>query len=86
MQGHDYLFGGKGKDTLWGGAGKDRLFGNMGKDTLMGGIKKDRLFGGFGKDGVSRCMDVLVVDGCSTKAALICSQMQFWWQAKDVIG
>ena len=46
----DFIFGGRGRDTLSGEAGDDELFGDRGKDVLIGGQGSDILSGGFGQD------------------------------------
>ena len=48
--GNDYLYGGKGQDTLNGNAGDDYLYGGIGNDKLFGGTGRDYLFGQEGDD------------------------------------
>lgn len=48
--GDDFLYGGRGNDTLLGEDGHDYLFGLLGNDTLNGGNGNDWLFGGPGLD------------------------------------
>lgn len=55
----NFLFGGKGNDTLKGNEGEDYLEGNEGNDTLDGGEGNDTLVGGEG-------YDTYIVEGMDT--------------------
>ncbi|MBW8725879.1 MAG: calcium-binding protein [Inquilinus limosus] len=46
----DFLFGGKGNDTISGFSGEDTLVGGVGNDTLIGGADDDSLWGRTGND------------------------------------
>ena len=48
--GHDYLSGGSGNDTIRGLGGYDTLNGNGGNDTIEGGNGFDYVYGGDGND------------------------------------
>lgn len=47
--GNDWLYGGKGADTMHGDAGNDVIFGESGKDKLYGDGDNDIIFGDFGR-------------------------------------
>ncbi|NES00293.1 MAG: hypothetical protein F6J86_42005, partial [Symploca sp. SIO1B1] len=49
-EGHDFLFGDAGNDTLYGGEGDDFLLGGIGEDSLYGDGGSDHLDGGDGND------------------------------------
>ena len=46
--GNDWLYGGKGNDTIDGNDGNDVVFGESGMDLIDGGDDDDTLFGDFG--------------------------------------
>jgi Ca2+-binding RTX toxin-like protein len=48
--GRDWLFGGRGNNTIDGGAGNDRIWGGRGDDIVYGGAGNDRVWGGRGDD------------------------------------
>ena len=48
--GNDYLYGGRGNDTLNGNDGDDYLYGGQGNDKLFGGMGRDYLYGQDGND------------------------------------
>ncbi len=50
--GDDWLFGGKGDDTLEAGDGNDLVMGGAGRDTVDGGAGDDLIDAGSGKDTV----------------------------------